>query len=60
MCALGHEEATGNAKITKGYNLPVRYVIHTVGPIVLQYVTEENKKLLAACYGSCRELADEY
>jgi O-acetyl-ADP-ribose deacetylase (regulator of RNase III) len=58
MRAQGHEEPTGRAKITKGYNLPAKYVLHTVGPIVEQSVTEENRQLLASCYQSCMELAD--
>ncbi len=58
MRAQGHEEPTGRAKITKGYNLPAKYVLHTVGPIVEQSVTEENQQLLASCYQSCMELAD--
>lgn len=60
MQLQGHEEPTGSAKITKGYNLPARYVIHTVGPIVYSALTEENKKELASCYRSCLELADRY
>ena len=34
MKMQGHPEATGKAKITPGFNLPARYVIHTVGPII--------------------------
>jgi O-acetyl-ADP-ribose deacetylase (regulator of RNase III) len=59
MQAQGHEEPTGQAKITPGYNLPCRYVIHTVGPIVQGRLTEEHERLLASCYRSCLELAQE-
>ena len=34
MTKQGHEEETGKAKITSGYNLPAKYVLHTVGPII--------------------------
>ena len=50
----GHEEPTGKAKITKGYNLPAKHVIHTVGPIVGVSVTEQ----LKACYLSSMILAE--
>ena len=53
------EEPAGRAKITKAYNLPCRYVLHTVGPIVYGSVTEKDRKLLAGCYRSCLELAAE-
>jgi len=53
----GHEEPTGQAKITPGYNLPCRYVIHTVGPIVSGQLTGRHEALLASCYRSCLELA---
>ncbi len=51
------EEPTGKAKITKSYNLPCRYVLHTVGPIIRGTVTSEDCQLLAGCYRSCLELA---
>ena len=54
------EEPTGKAKITKAYNLPCRYVLHTVGPIIHGMVTRRDRELLAACYRSCLELAAEY
>ena len=58
MRAQGHGEPTGSAKITSGYNLPARYVIHTVGPIVTGPVpTAWDRAALAACYRSCLELA---
>ena len=53
----GHEEPTGQAKITPAFNLPCRYVLHTVGPIVQSRVTEKDRQLLASCYRSCLELA---
>lgn len=60
MHAQGHEEPTGKAKITHGYNLPAKWVIHTVGPIVYgEYPTEEDCRLLADCYRNCLRLADE-
>lgn len=54
----GHEEETGKAKITPAYNLPSRYVIHTVGPIVYDGLIKKDKDLLASCYRSCLELAE--
>ncbi|MCI8969076.1 MAG: protein-ADP-ribose hydrolase [Lachnospiraceae bacterium] len=51
------EEPAGRAKITKAYNLPCRYVLHTVGPIIRGAVTGKDQNLLSACYRSCLELA---
>lgn len=59
MSAQGHEEPTGRAKLTPGYNLPAKYVIHTVGPIISGPLTERDCELLADCYRSCLELASE-
>lgn len=60
-----HEEPAGQAKITPAFNLPSRYVLHTVGPIVAPRgsayePTAEDKKLLASCYRSCLDLADRH
>ena len=55
----GHPEPTGQAKITPAFNLPCKYVLHTVGPIIDGPVTKEDKELLASCYRSCLELAAE-
>jgi O-acetyl-ADP-ribose deacetylase (regulator of RNase III) len=51
--------ATGAAKITKGYNLPAKWVIHTVGPVWRggKYNEEE---ILAQCYQNCLKIAQEY
>lgn len=57
MNEQGQEEPTGKAKITKAYNLPCRYVLHTVGPIICGVVTKTDQELLASCYRSCLELA---
>lgn len=55
----GHPEPTGQAKITPAFNLPCRYVLHTVGPIINGRVTQRDRVLLASCYRSCLELAAE-
>lgn len=55
----GSPEPTGQAKITPAFNLPCRYVLHTVGPIITGRVTKRDKALLASCYRSCLELAAE-
>ena len=60
MRAQGHEEPTGQAKITLGFNLPAKYVLHTVGPIIEDEVTPEAEALLASCYRSCLELAERH
>lgn len=59
MSSQGFEEPTGEAKITPGYNLPAKYVLHTVGPIVGDRVTDKDRELLASCYRSCLELAEK-
>lgn len=59
MKEQGHEEETGCAKITPAYNLPCRYVLHTVGPIISGWLSRKDKALLASCYRSCLELADK-
>ena len=58
MKQQGHGEETGRARLTKAYNLPCRYVLHTVGPIVHGSLTKKDKELLASCYQSCLELAE--
>ena len=57
MRAQGREEPTGQAKITPAFNLPCRFVLHTVGPIVTGRVTRQDRALLASCYRSCLQLA---
>lgn len=51
--------STGEAKITKGYNLPARWVIHTVGPVWRGGQNQEDE-LLASCYRSCFALVEHY
>ena len=60
MRAQGHPEPAGRAKLTCAYNLPARYVLHTVGPIVGRWVTWKDRRELAACYRSCLALAAEH
>lgn len=57
MLEQAHEEPVGRVKMTAGYNLPSRYVFHTVGPIVGGKLTDEHKKALKSCYTSCLQLA---
>lgn len=59
MQMQGYEEPTGQAKITPAYNLPCKYVLHTVGPIVSGRLTEKHCELLRSCYLSCLQLAEE-
>ncbi|MBP3342394.1 MAG: macro domain-containing protein, partial [Peptococcaceae bacterium] len=56
--AQGHEEPTGTAKITEAYNLPCKYVLHTVGPIITGALTNQDEDLLVSCYRSCLALAE--
>ena len=60
MQEQGHEEETGRAKITGAYNLPCKYILHTVGPIITGPLTEQDEELLASCYRSCLELAEQH
>lgn len=58
MREQGREEETGGAKITGAYNLPCKYVLHTVGPIITGPLTKQDEQKLASCYRSCLELAE--
>ena len=60
MQKQGKNEETGKAKITPAYNLPCKYILHTVGPIVTGKLTAGDCELLRSCYRSCLTLADEY
>lgn len=53
------EEECGDAKITRAYNLPSKYVLHTVGPMVGRELTEADRRTLKSCYVSCLDLAAE-
>ena len=55
----GHPEPAGQAKLTSAFNLPCRYVLHTVGPIIQGRVTRRDRALLASCYHACLALAAE-
>ena len=60
MLQQGHPEPTGQAKITKAYNLSCKYVIHTVGPIIPNGIpTASQKDQLASCYRNIMSCADE-
>ena len=60
MQKQGHEEPTGSAKITSAFNLPCKYVLHTVGPIVQGRLQKKHEEELASCYRSCLELAEAH
>ncbi|MDE7296433.1 MAG: macro domain-containing protein, partial [Clostridia bacterium] len=55
----GGEEECGEAKITSAYNLPSKYILHTVGPMVGHEVYPEERAALRSCYTSCLDLAEE-
>ena len=50
---------TGDAKITPAFNLPCKYVLHTVGPIIKDKVSKKDEELLSLCYKSCLNLVVE-
>lgn len=60
MQRQGADEAVGQARLTQGYNLPARYVIHTVGPIIHGEVCAEDERQLASCYAACLDKAAEH
>ncbi|NCE63949.1 protein-ADP-ribose hydrolase [Pseudoflavonifractor sp. 524-17] len=60
MEAQGHPEPPGQAKITPGFHLPAKYVLHTVGPIVQGAVAPAQREALASCYRSCLTLAEAH
>lgn len=59
VAAQQSEEESGEAKLTRAYNLPATYVLHTVGPMVFHEVTERNRAELRSCYLSCLDLCEE-
>lgn len=59
MRQQGFLEPTGKAKITPAFNLPSKYVLHTVGPIIEGHLTKSDCEFLASCYRSCLELAEK-
>lgn len=59
MQKQGFAEPTGTAKITRAYNLPSKFVLHTVGPIVQGAVSEQSKMELASAYNSCMDICKE-
>lgn len=59
MKEQGHSEGIGGAKLTEAFNLPCKYILHTVGPTVFGSPTEKDREALARCYRSCLELADK-
>ncbi len=59
MKVQGFPEPAGRARITPAYNLPSKYVIHTVGPIVKDKVTREDEETLSSCYRECLRRAED-
>ena len=55
-----YAEPTGQSMLSPAYNLPSKFILHTVGPIVGDALTEEDCKLLASCYTSCLNLASQH
>ncbi len=59
MQKQGFAEPTGTAKITRAYNLPSKFVLHTVGPIVRGQVSAQNREDLASAYTACLKICRE-
>ena len=59
MQKQGYEEPTGAAKLTAAYNLPCKYILHTVGPIVSGQLSCRDCEQLDSCYHSCLVLAEK-
>lgn len=59
MQTQGKKEPVGKSKITAAYNLPSKYIIHTVGPHINGQVSAMKRDLLAKCYHESLKLADE-
>ena len=57
IAAQGHEEDVGDCKLTRAYNLPSRYVLHTVGPMIRREVSENDRSMLRSCYLACLDVA---
>lgn len=60
MLAQGYPEPNSRVKLIRGYNLPARYVLHTVGPIIRGHAAKKDRRDLALCYRACLELAAEH
>ena len=58
-CRTLHGCETGEAKLTKGYNLPAKFVIHTVGPVYSGKNPTEEAELLKNCYRNCIRIANQ-
>lgn len=59
MQAQGKREEVGSVKTTLGYNLPCKYVLHTVAPCVWGELTGRHERELISCYRACLEAADK-
>lgn len=59
MAEQGHPEPTGAAKVTPAFNLPSKWIVHTVGPIANGRPSNKDRSLLASCYTSCLDAASE-
>lgn len=59
MNLQGHDEPTGQARITPGYCLPAKYVLHTAGPVVEGELNDEHREQLRSSYRSCIRLAEK-
>ena len=58
IAAQGHEENVGDCKITRAFNLPSKYVLHTVGPMIRREVGENERAQLRSCYLACLDAAE--